>query len=344
MKKTFILTILITVFIVSCNEKQEENDAYSISEEAEYVVNNDVMHISQDSLSNFDEFALIDSFLVITDEYSDTVVRLYKNLDFSKPVFYAFKGKGPRDILGTVNVNRAVYYDTIAVFERDAHRIKKVQIDKDKIGDFKADFFTKELSPTEFNMTKNYVAGVDINSRKIFIYNKQTNNIVDAGYFLKSDTEYDEHRLKSLHICRPVLNEEKQTICAAMYCVNSVNFLNLQGELKKTVIIGDNLNFPKPDAVAVSFPNEKIYFVGSCGTQDYIYCLYYGIKYDGSINEAKIFVFNWEGEHITTIQTNGNIFRITADKNNKYLLALLSRNNWTTTDIVKIPLEGILKK
>jgi hypothetical protein len=230
-------------------------------------------------------------------------------------------------------------------FTFQIEKIKKIQIDENnKYGDFNTVFFNKDVLPEEFNMTKKYVAGVDIHTRKIFIYNKQTNDIVDFGYFMESDIEYDIYRLMSLHSCQLILNDEKQTLCAAMRCLNSVSFFNLKLELQKTIVIGDKLNFPKPHPVAVSFPDEKIYFVGSCATPDYVYCLYYGIKYEDYVPDVKIFVFNWEGEHITTIQTNGNIFRITADKENKYLLGLLSRNNWTTTDIVKIPLEGVLKK
>jgi hypothetical protein len=72
-----------------------------------------------------------------------------------------------------------------------------------------------------------------------------------------------------------------------------------------------------------------------------VYCLYRGARYNDEIPDVKIFIFNWKGEHITTIQTAGNIFRITADKNNKYLLGLSSRENGST-DIVKIPLEGMI--
>jgi hypothetical protein len=341
MKKAFILLILTFLFLASC-DKQAQN-TYLISEEAKYEITNDLIFVSKDSLNKFNDFALIDSFLITIDEYTDTVMRIYKNLDFSNPVFSALKGNGPRDILGSVLINNAVYYDTIIFFENDVNRIKKMQIIvTDKFGDFKSEFF-KGQGFSEFNTTKNYLSGLDISFRKIFIHNKISKENIDFGYFLDTYKDYDTHRLSSLHSCRLVLNEENQTICAAMFWVNSVYFFNLQGKIQKTIIIGDKLQFPKPHAVAVNFPDERIHFVGNCGTQDYVYCLYYGTKSDNSVSFVKIFIFNWEGEHITTIKTDGNIFKITADKNNEYLLGLAAEADWSSTCIVKIPLEGVLK-
>jgi hypothetical protein len=126
-----------------------------------------------------------------------------------------------------------------------------------------------------------------------------------------------------------------------MFYVNYIVFFNLKGEFKKTVTIGNKLNFP----VFNSSNNPKLYFTNTCGTAEYIYCLYKGTTANKALTDSKIFVFNWLGEHITTIKTNGNIWNsITVDKNNKYILGLSYRNGYNTTDIVKIPLDGILKK
>jgi hypothetical protein len=129
-----------------------------------------------------------------------------------------------------------------------------------------------------------------------------------------------------------------------MLWINGIYFLNIDGKLNKTIIIGDKLYLPKPDTKRLYSVDSKVYFTGCCGTNDYVYCLYRGAKPQDSV-DVRIFVFNWEGEHITTIKTDGNIWKIAADKNNKYLFGLLGKGvGWSSTDIVKIPLEGVLKK
>jgi hypothetical protein len=337
------IQILIVILLISCSKKQDEN-TYHISEEPEYEVKSDLIFTSQDSLSKFGDFALIDSFLITIDEYTDTVMRIYKNLDFSNPVFSALKGNGPRDIVPAIELNKAVRYDSLVFEELNTHRIKKLRMnDNNNFSDFTSEFLYKKIPVlVELNITKNYILGLNVHTHKIFIYDKYQADGETMDYFLEHGNQYDDIRLANLYDCKLTANEEKQSICAAMFYINCVNFLNFQGKLQKTIIIEDKLYFPKPDPVSLGFPKEQKYFVGNYGTPDYVYCLYRDP--DNFVRDVKIFVFNWEGEHITTIKTAGNIFRIAVDKNNEYILGLVTEADWSSTDIVKIPLEVVLKK
>jgi hypothetical protein len=348
MKKIFISIIFIFIFIVSCNKKQDKNE-YSISTTPEFIIKNDVVFAAKDkdSLNNFYDLTIIDSFVITNDMYTDTVIRIYKNLDFSNCLFKGIKGNGPKEIIPIISINKAADYDTITLYELNTKRIKQtfMTVNND-FSDFKSEFLRGKISEIdEFNMTTNYIYGMDMEERNILIYNKQTQNIVKLNYYPKADKEYDEERLGSVYNCRLVANEKKQTVCAAMFSINCVNFFNLKGELNKCIIIGDRLKFPKPHPIFLDFAQEHICFSSVSGTDDYVYCLYRDIiSVETIASNVFIFVFNWNGEHITTIQTDGDIWRIAADKGNNYLLGLSSRNRWNSMDVVKIPLEGILKK
>jgi hypothetical protein len=347
MKKTFILTILITVFIVSCNKNQDEN-TYSISEEHEYEVKSDIIYPAEgkDSLNNFLDLVIVDSFVIVTNIFGDTLVNIYKNLDFSNCLIKILKGNGPKEFVeSTVLVNRSIGYDTITFIELNARRIKKMHINENNtIDNFEAEFTNSRMpSPVEFNITEKYIFGLNIDDRRMFAYNRETNKIIKSDYYPKANREYDNSELTLLYGYRLAVNKYNETICGALPFLNCIVFFDFELNPKKTIIVGDKLYFPKPD-YQHTFYQEKYYFLDVCGTTDYVYCLYKGATAQKTIPEMKIFVFNWEGELVTIIQTNSNIYRISADKNNKYLLAILPHNNWTTTDIVKIPLEGILKK
>jgi hypothetical protein len=345
MKKTFFL---ICIIVFSCSKKQDEN-TYHISDEHEHEIKSEIVFAAEgrDSLNIFYNIAIIDSFVVLVNMMNDTLIRVYKNLDFSNCLFKWLKGNGPADFIDPVSINKAVDYDTIVIYEINSRRIKTIYIDENnKIGNIKSEFCNKKIPYIdEFNNTENYITGIDVTDGKVFIYNKSNQNINKIDNYPGTNKEYDEERLKSLYLSRITVNEKRESLCSSLRSINCINFYNLQGERKKTIIIGEKLYFPKSHPVFVDFAQEKIHFESISGTDDYVYCLYRNIiSVETIAANVFIFVFNWEGEHITTIKTNGDIWKIAADKGNNYLLGLSSRNGWSSTDIVKIPLEGILKK
>jgi hypothetical protein len=340
MKQKFILLISFLTIIISCDNNQNKN-IYFISDKSEYMIEH-IVAAEQDSINMFSDFAIIDSFVIIAYSQSDTLLRVYEKLDFSKCLFAGLNGRGPKDIIYPVFANKSVDYDTVIIYEISTHRIKKMQIDENnKFSDFKAEFLSGIIPRMlEFNMTKTYIIGEDISCNKIFIYKKDNKNIKFIDYFPESDIEYDDFNLNILYACSLVVNEDKDCICSGLLNINCINFFNLQGDLKKTIIVGDQLFFPKADPHIMDFPGEKKYFDHVCGTTEYIYCLFRNQTFDDIADYVSIFIFNWEGEHITTIKTNGNIRRIAVDKDNKYMLGIKE----ICSDIVKIPLEGVLKK
>jgi hypothetical protein len=335
----FILfAVYVGIISVSCNNNINKN--YFISSKSEYVAQCNLVFSNIDSLSKFDNIAIIDSFIILTDIYSDTIVRIYKDLDFSTLVFYAFKGNGPKDVIPPLCLNKAVYSDSIVIYEYSSNRLKKWT---NSMQNFKADFLFKNIHPCrEICVTQNYIISESSINNKIFIYNKETHNINIINYFLEPDRQYDDVRLKELHQSQLTVNEEKQSICATMFYSNCVNFFNFEGELQKTIIIGEKSDFPMPDTKYLFSVDSNMYFGKVCATSNYIYCLYAG-NTDEPRYAMKIFVFNWDGEHITTIKINDYIYGLSANKNDEYILCLLD-NERGSTDIVKIPLEGILKK
>jgi hypothetical protein len=345
MRETAI-QILIVILLISCSKKQDEN-TYHISEKPEYEVKSEIVFAAEgkDSLNMFYDLVIIDSFVVVTDMVSDTLVRIYKNINFENCLFKGLKGNGNSDFLSPTLINQAIDYDTTVIFEINSRRLKYIKIDSNnKISIIKSEFIPKQIPyPDEFNMTEKYIAGINIDDYNLFIYDKELNKITNTDNYPKPEMEYDNNNLNFLYYCNVIMNQNINSICCAMLELNCINFYNLQGERYKTVIIGDELYFPKPHPYVLGFPDEKENFSGITGTNDYVYCLYRGVNAKESATDVKIFVFNWEGEHITTIKTDGNIVRITADKNNRYILGLSNRENGST-DIVKIPLEGVLKK
>jgi hypothetical protein len=128
-----------------------------------------------------------------------------------------------------------------------------------------------------------------------------------------------------------------------MRSVNCVVFYNFEGKVQKAIVIGDKLKFPTPHPVYLDFAHD--YFSGVAGTANYVYCLYRNTEsVETKPDNVLIFVFNWEGEHITTIQTNGNFWTIAVNKDDEYILGLSYHHDSMSTDVVKIPLDGILPK
>ncbi|MDR2406689.1 MAG: TolB-like 6-bladed beta-propeller domain-containing protein [Bacteroidales bacterium] len=345
MKNKIVTFISIFFLILACSKKQDEN-TYSISDEHEYEVKSEIVFAAEgkDSLNYFYDIAIIDSFVILGNFYGDTLMSFYKNLDFSNCFLKIIKGNGPKEFVEQhVQINKAVGFDTITFFEINARRIKKTNITEIYgIQNFESEFLSKTIPDvTEFNMTKKYILGLDFGSRKIFIYNKETNQMILSDYYPKSDISYNKSELSYLYECRLGINEPAETVCGGLISLNCVCFFDFNLVPKKTIIVGDKLYFPKSEPYKM-FSNSKFYFLDVCGTNDYVYCLYRG-TYQDATKSIKIFVFNWEGEHITTIKTDCNLWNsIAVDKNNRYILGLSYIDNGST-DVVKIPLEGVLK-
>ena len=62
-----------------------------------------------------------------------------------------------------------------------------------------------------------------------------------------------------------------------------------------------------------------------CGTPRYVYCLYSGSK--NFSGKSKIVIFQWDGKHVRTWESDRSIRSIAVDEDDKYILAIVSKEN-----------------
>lgn len=145
-------------------------------------------------------------------------------------------------------------------------------------------------------------------------------------------------RNQSLFYTQLAIHEKKNSIVAAPRFFNSLSFFNLDGTPCKVITYGENFQRPVTDTIRgfVDRINSPKYFLAIQSTEQYVYCLYDGTP--SMKAPSRILVFEWDGTHVASWQTDRNLYTFAVDPTNSYLLAL-APNEKEGQDILLYPLR-----
>lgn len=320
--KTTVWIIAFAFVFTACQKKPL---TYAISVDATESVIGEVWQAQSDK--SYTDLQITDSYYLFADKEADTVLYVYEQKDPTQISMYGLQGNGAGQFCSVEFVKSNTRYpsekDDVWLVD-DKRLLKQVHCQADSLYIIQSILLPSALDRSaDYNFTKDEIFGVStmgyLNSPYYF-FNP------DSGYYRVDPygiplKEYKENRYAYFtNLC---VNEKDKVAVSALRFFNSVQFYNLQGEIERVVSIGDAPVMPRNDSGnSLDFENSTKCFIHIYGTEKQVYCLY-----DGSLelNQlSKIVIFNWNGDHVKTIQTDHMLKKMAVDPSDKYVLALAS--------------------
>lgn len=335
-EKHFILLFIGSLLLLfSCNNA--DLTQYKVISTEAIPLHSATILFSRDSNSYFYDLKITEDYLLFLDNSSDTIMQAYGK--DSRMKLFSLKGLGDStlfnpqfsksDLQKTKNSAQIIdngLYSKELVLKAGKVLISSSLLSQNMINSF------------DYNITSREIYAVPTNGRcdyQFFCYNTKDDYYwVDADSILKQKIG----NIPSAYLSHLCVKEQADVVVSAMRFTNSVLFYDLKGTLKQVIKFGENTILPikAGDGKSLDILNTPKCFIGIYGTSKYVYCLYNGTSDFSS--SSNILVFNWNGDHISTLQCNRGLRNIAVNEDNTFLIALSSRTNGGT-DVLKYKLE-----
>lgn len=342
MKKIYFSITAIFLSFISCLTSQEEKYVY-ISHKSVQQLTGMIVLSSTDNTNTFYDLTITPHYIALLDFHNDTILKVFSLDNFSNPIGFSLKGNGPDDLIFPFFNQNQKEKDELTLVDLNTWSINNINLlhqKKELLTVHKTPLPT-DISPLkEANILSNHIIANDVdifNKRLFFIHNTNLNKTINIPYYPCVRGEYKEDNLPFLYSNTLVTNEDSKSICIAMKKINLIQFYDFKGIKQKSIIIGNQLLYPKYDSNFLDFPKAPNYITDIYSTSKHIYCLYQGTKTDTST----IFLFDWNGKHIKTFQTDKILTKIAVSTDNKYIIGL-SLTSEGGTDIIRYALHPSL--
>ena len=336
MKDSLVYIICGLCILTSCSQPKKN---YSISMDAQSLGKSTII-LTKGGGNYLYDLQITDSYLVILDNKSDTVMQAYTlNNILQTKIFCLRTGENNRLLAPQFvrsdyrSLNKA---NQISIVDNNIY-LKQITLTAKGIN-LRTRLLDKGLvNSKDYNITTKEIYAVPISGHQkysYFFYN------IDSGYYWVNPSPIISEVLPHVPIAfssNLCVNEQKKSIVTAFRFTNYVSFYDLEGNIQSTCHFGENQTItPLCMGEKLDIENSTKCFTSIYCTPKYVYCLY-----DGTTDftaQSRILVFNWNGKHVKTWLADRNLRRIAIDKNNKTLYGI-SANPIAGQDVVKYLLK-----
>ena len=342
MKNIYVILIGILA-LNACNSVDER--FIHISSNPVSFLHKELFLCENDGMNVFYDICAKDSQLYCLDFFNDTILRVFSNDSSSRLMHYALKGNGPDDLLLPVfDVASSLENDKVKMLDVNLWRIKEVDTNsgnKKRLLKMDSSYLLPAIPAVrEFSVTENNLYGIDVDMKHgaFFIYDRNNGSLKVAEYCL----DVNDYSSKYSNAVIPFLldgilavNEKENSICYAMKNLNVISFYDTKGELKKSIVVGEQVFFPSSNSEFLDFPDSPKYITSMSGTKDDLFCLYQGFV--GNIGKSRILQFDWDGKLKDVIQLDVKLEKISVTPNGKYIYGTMMTEEGGT-DVVRFNL------
>lgn len=279
---------------------------------------------------------LTDSYNMLIDQKSDTVIQVYERNRPYKLCAFALRGYDASSFavpeFVKSNSLRTKNKDEVWIVDRQI-TLNRVTV-TDSLSFVRERLFTDMYPSSFFNFTSKEIYAVPIWQKEVFAPFYFAN--IDDGFFWVDPPQIDDSYKKCKNIAYlPGLcvSERHNSLVAAQRFFNQIYFYELNGSYKKTLTYGKERIVPllKEDGMGVDIQETTKCFVDIFGTDRYVYCLYDGSK-DFSAHSV-LLILTWDGKLERMLHLDRNLKKIAVDSSDKFLYAL-TLNEKGTRDVV----------
>uniref|UniRef100_UPI003FF0242F hypothetical protein n=1 Tax=Parabacteroides distasonis TaxID=823 RepID=UPI003FF0242F len=262
----------------------------------------------------YDEVGLTDSYLILLDRKSDTIIQVFKKEDLSHLHAFALKGYGAvyfsNPEFMKSNTKETARKDEFWIVDNQL-TFNKMQVLADSLRFDRKYILIPELVPsTHYNVTTKEIYAVPIVEKNVY------------GPFCYANREEGIYWVESPKVARTY-----------RFCKH-IAFYDLKGTYQRSFTYGKEPIVPllKKNDTQVDVLGTTKCFIDICGTDQYVYCLY-----DGSVdfsNLSTLLVLSWDGKLKKQLNFDRSIKRIAVDSSDRFLVAL-AQDESGVLDVVK---------
>ena len=319
---------IILFFLIACSDARKESVL---------LKGNTLLEGRADK--RYDEVGLTDSYLILLDRKSDTIIQVFKKEDLSHLHAFALKGYGAvyfsNPEFMKSNTKETARKDEFWIVDNQL-TFNKMQVLADSLRFDRKYILIPELVPsTHYNVTTKEIYAVPIVEKNVygpFCYANREGGI----YWVESPKVARTYRFCKHIAYLPNLcvNERQNSVVAALRFFNRIDFYDLKGTYQRSFTYGKEPIVPllKKNDTQVDVLGTTKCFIDICGTDQYVYCLY-----DGSVdfsNLSTLLVLSWDGKLKKQLNFDRSIKRIAVDSSDRFLVAL-AQDESGVLDVVK---------
>lgn len=326
MNKNVLVLLLFVLFLATSCKDSRTVSVNNVSLDVKKEIKSSIL-FSKDNSSYFYDIQLIDSLCFFADDKSDTILRCYKIGDYLMP-FICINQKNRTEIISKPkfinHISKSKEKNTLYFMDNEMH-LKKLIVHDNSNLECSTIYSNRSIPRSlDYNFTSQYLYGTPLsghNKYSFYYYNP------DSGFYwirtspeIKNMTPADGGLIYGNNLC---VSEIHDKVVTAYRFVNFLSFYDLSGVLEKVIQIGENISEPIIDGSGdIDALSSIKYFIDTSITSKYVYCLYAGCH--DFAEKSKIFIFEWTGEHVKTLQLDRSIRNFTVDNDNKYVIAIAS--------------------
>ena len=310
----------------------------------------DVINITSITLQESDssryyyDLRATESYFTFLDDKSDTIIRIYKKDNPNE--LYNYYIKKEKNILENkiqfLKSNTRYTTNKNQIWIKKDASIKTINPENssEELLSASASYPFSNLPPSvDFNLTKDEIiaAPLSINypyNSPYYLY-RPDSGYIRAEIYRHPDLAYPKTQLAYLTCL--IVSEEEKSIVSAQRFMNDVLFYDLRGNLHAVATFGKGHIIPEIKDETVDMNTSGKFFIYICGTKKYVYCLYDGTT-DYTAN-SKIIVFDWNGKHIKTYQTDRCLKQIAVNETDTEIIALAT-NELHRRDVLCYKIEN----
>lgn len=279
-----------------------------------------------------DVMDICDSCLIIADRCQSEKLYIYCLSDFKFIRNMGKSGQGPTDCLFPFFVKNDISTpNEFTISDASLGKCKKFKLNHNQKDSLI--YLVKEtaihpeiLGSTDMTQLANNYYGTQDQMQGLFFIHHLEQDTTEWIPYPNSIPELKEDELKTTKQSRITVNLKKKRIAAAMRFYNQLFIYDENGKQLKSKSFGDEL-IPKIVNQRIE-PSSKIFFGRICSTEQYIYLILsnqtYRSTHTGDTPPSKIAIFDWELNHIRTLQTDQNVYNMLVDSLYKRILFFVS--------------------
>ncbi|WP_436417255.1 hypothetical protein KCV26_12670 [Petrimonas sulfuriphila] len=343
-----IIFLILFCFVFSCKDKKEmPSHLIQIIDEKETELSTGKLVFEED-MQQFFDMHITDSLVFLTSQRNNSPVTVLSSKNFERVAELGDRGQGPESVDFPLFLKGLSKKGDVELLDLNRRSLIYIGYNSEK----KRYIIEKEMMPDSLwpsiNLNKIsdtlYFANslVPFNKGLYFKWDKQTSTKEWIQYYPVTKRKYDED---VTHLYRNTIlaNKEKAIVVCALTYFNRIAIFDLNGNILKDIQIGKEFIEPVLENAELQKFSDgaELFFLNVVGSDNYFYCLWnrseIGLDKDKRKN-SKIFVFDWDLNHVSTIQADQPLVAFDVDPYDRYFLGLFSDDE-ADTSIYKFAIE-----
>ncbi len=341
----FIILFIIFCFLTSCKDKNETTShLIEKIDEKETVFSAGELVFKEDLMQFFDMY-ITDSLVFLTSQRNDSPITVLSLTNFERVAELGNRDQGPEGVDFPLFMKKLTREGDVELLDLNRMSLMHIRYNIKKnrytiVKEMMPDSLWPGISMNKISDTLYFANGLEhFNKGLYFKWSRQASISKEwIPYYPETQKKYDED-VTHLYRNSILSNKEKSIVVSALTYFNRIVAFDFNGNILKDIQIGKEAIEPViEDFELLKFSDgSELFFLNVVGTENFFYCLWNRSEIGLDKNQrknSKIFIFDWDLNHVSTIQVDHPLVAFDVDPYDRYFLGLFS-NDEADTSIYK---------